>query len=332
MDIPKRQPVKMSFYEEATGTNEQIEEIKKAILEMSKEQHEALRRKDASGVLATMAEDWAYSNERGETYSREKWVAERVDGSLAFPYNQHIDVEWHVFGDNTVVETGRSNSTLVYKDKASHGPRRETAVFAKVDGKWVLASLHVGFIPSEQRDFTFPAGALPEGVTQPDPNSPPPPRRDLKMTGYQEVTGNDEQIQQIKKDILAARKQWMGALNSKDAATGLAGMGDAWAYSNERGETFSKEQWVNDWITSNFHTPFAEHVDVEWHVFGENTVVETGRSNSTLFYKGKISHGPRRETAVFAKVNGRWVVASLHVGFIPAEQRDFTFPPGAIPK
>lgn len=75
-----------------------------------------------------------------------------------------------------------------------------------------------------------------------------------------------------------------------------------------------------------------QHVDVEWHVFGDNTVVETGRSNSTLVYKGNVSHGPRRETAVYAKVNGRRVQASLHVGFIPPKQNDFTFPPGAVRK
>jgi ketosteroid isomerase-like protein len=332
LDLPKRQPVKMSFYQEATGTNAHIDEIKKAVLEMGKEQHEALRRKDAAGVLATMAENWAYSNERGQTYSREQWVAERIGGSLAFPYNQHVDVEWHVFGDNTVVETGRSNSTLVLKGKASHGPRRETAVYAKVSGKWVLASLHVGFIPAEQRDFTFPAGALPEGVTTADPSTPPPPKRDLKMAGYQETTGLDEKVEEIKAEILKVIKARSEAVKNKDAAAFLATLAEDWGYSNERGQTFPREQWADDFMTRNFHTPFAEHVDVEWHVFGDNTVVETGRSNSILVYKGKVSHGPRRETAVYAKVNGKWVLASLHVGFIPPEQKDFTFPPGAVPK
>jgi Domain of unknown function (DUF4440) len=332
IDIPKRQPVKMSFYQEATGTNTDIEDIKNAVLELGKRQRAALKRKDTAAYFDGMAEDWAYSNERGETYSKEKWVAERVDGSLAFPYNQHVDIEWHVFGENTVVETGRSNSTLIYKGKASHGPRRETAVFARVNGKWVMASLHVGFIPAEQRDFTFPAGALPEGVTTAGPNTPPPKRWDLKMAGYPEATGVDAEIEEIKKEVLAANKLRSEALRRKDEAAALSLMGQPWAYSNERGETFGKEQWVHDWITANFHTPFAEHVDVEWHVFGDNTVVETGRSNSTLVYKGKVSHGPRRETAVYAKVGGRWVQASLHVGFIPPEQKDFTFPAGALPE
>jgi hypothetical protein len=110
------------------------------------------------------------------------------------------------------------------------------------------------------------------------------------------------------------------------------GDGEVWAYSNERGETFGKVQWVNDEMTTNFHMPFAEHLDLEWHIFGGNTVVETGRSNSTLYYKGKVSHGPRREADVYAKVDGKWVQASLHVGFIPPGQKDFTFPVGALSK
>ena len=165
-DIPRREPVKMSFYREATGIDPDILEIKANVIKFYDDYESAMHKKNAAGILSGMADVWAYSNERGETYSKEQWVAERVDShkekNLIFPVFQHVDIEWHVFGDNMVVETGRSNSTLFYKGKVSHGPRRETAVYVKVDGKWVQASLHVGFIPSEQRDFTFPDGALPK--------------------------------------------------------------------------------------------------------------------------------------------------------------------------
>ncbi|MGH9355613.1 MAG: nuclear transport factor 2 family protein [Terriglobia bacterium] len=147
--------------EEVTGTNAQIEEIKAEVLKSSEARSAAIRRKDKAAVLASLADGWAYTNERGETYSKEQWVDDVIDGNLHFVYAQHVDVEWHVFGDSTVVETGRSNSILVYKGKISHGPRRETAVYAKIHGKWLQVSLHVGFIPAEQRDFTFPASALP---------------------------------------------------------------------------------------------------------------------------------------------------------------------------
>ncbi|HEV7966127.1 MAG TPA: nuclear transport factor 2 family protein [Candidatus Acidoferrales bacterium] len=147
--------------EEATGTNEQIEQIKEEVMKAAEMQADAFKRKDRAGVLASLADDWAYTNERGEVYGKEEWVTDMMGPNLRFPYAHHIDIMWHVFGDSTVVETGRSESILIYKDKISHGPRRETAVFAKVNGHWVQASLHVGFPPAEQRDFTFPLTAIP---------------------------------------------------------------------------------------------------------------------------------------------------------------------------
>jgi hypothetical protein len=339
-EVPQRNPVKMSFYREATGTNLHISEINRDVTEFADGYESAMKKKDSTAILKEMAENWAYSNERGESYPREQWVAERVDPNkgknLIFPFFQHVDIAWHVFGDNTIVETGRSNSTLYYKGRVSHGPRRETAVYTKINGKWVQASLHVGFIPDEQRDFTFPAGALPHGVTQPDPRSDGPKHQDLQMAQYHETTGIDEGVLDIKANLLKFVDEYGAAMTKKDSITILGDMGEFWAYSNERGETYSKEQWVAERVDSNRDKnlifPFAEHVDVMWHVFGDSTVVETGRSNSTLYYKGKVSHGPRRETAVYAKVNGKWVQASIHVGFIPAEQKDFTFPDGALPK
>jgi hypothetical protein len=339
-DVPRREPVKMSFYREATGINSHVSGIKADVAKFDDDYESAMRRKNSAEILGDMAEDWAYSNERGESYPREQWVAERVDSNkeknLIFPFFQHVDIEYHIFGDNTVVETGRSNSTLYYKGKVSQGPRRETAVYAKIDGKWVQASLHVGFIPEEQRDFNFPPGALPTGVTTPDPKSELPKHQDLKMAQYHEATGVDASVLGIKGDLLNFANQYDAEMRKKDSANILGDMGDVWAYSNERGETYSKEQWVAERVDTsrkkNLTFPFAEHVDIMWHVFGNNTVVETGRSNSTLYYKGKVSHGPRRETAVYAKVNGKWVQASLHVGFIPSEQDDFTFPEGALPK
>ena len=339
-DVPRREPVKMSFYREATGINANISGIKVDVAKFAEEYESALKKKDSAESLGDMADNWAYSNERGESYPREQWVAERVDPNkgknLIFPFFQHVDIRWHVFGDNTVVETGRSNSTLYYKGKVSHGPRRETAVYSKINGKWEQVSLHVGFIPDEQRDFTFPAGALPDSVTTPDPKSEPPKHQDLKMAQYQEATGIDTGITGIKTDLLKFVDEYDTAMKKKDSAEILAHMGEFWAYSNERGETYPREQWVAERVDShpdkNLMFPFAEHVDVMWHVFGDNTVVETGRSNSTLYYKGKVSHGPRRETAVYAKVNGKWVQVSIHVGFIPEEQKDFTFPDGALPE
>jgi len=321
---------------EATGINRHIEGIKAQVLEYGRTFNLALKKRDGAAALGLMAGDWAYSNERGESLSKQKWVAARVSPNkgknLIFPFMQHVDVEWHVFGDNVVVETGRSNSTLYYKGKVSHGPRRETAVYTRINGRWVQASLHVGFIPQEQRDFTFPASALPTGVSTPSPSSPPPKRRFLQMAGYQETTGIDPRIEEIRTTLLNLTGDRSQAIQKKDASALLGIMASNWTYSNERGETFGKARWVDNLMTGKYQTTLAKHSHVEWHVFGDNVVVETAHSDSTLHYKGKVSRGPRRETVVYTRIDGKWVQASLQVGLVPGEQVDSAFPTGALPK
>src|ERR1700682_6330140 len=76
----------------------------------------------------------------------------------------------------------------------------------------------------------------------------------VKMSGYAEVTGIDAHIEEIKNDVLNFNARRRDASKKKDAAAwvSLLGDGDNWGYSNERGETFGKVQWVNDELTANF--------------------------------------------------------------------------------
>ena len=158
-NVPRREPVKMFFYREATGINAHIAGIGNDVTKFAEDYESAFKKKDSAEILGDMAENWAYSNERGESYPREQWVAERVDPNkgknLIFPFFQHVDIEWHIFGDNTLVETGRSNSTLYYKGKVSHGPRRETAVYTKIDGKWVQAHFMWASFPRSSETSPF---------------------------------------------------------------------------------------------------------------------------------------------------------------------------------
>lgn len=306
---------------EATGINNRIETVKAQVLEYGKKFGLALKKKNAAAALNLMASNWAYSNERGETISGQQWVAARVSPSkaknLVFPFMQHVDVKWHVFGNNVVVETGRSNSILSYKGKLSHGPRRETAVYTKIGGHWVQASLHVGFIPQEQRDFTFPAGALPTGITTPNPNSPPPKRRFLQMAGYQDATGINSGIAEVKTQLLRVVAKQHQAVKGKDSMALLATMASNWAYSSESGHTLSKTHWGKAALGKSSSAVFPGGVDVEWHVFGNNIVVVTARGNSKAHGEGGVSTRPWNKMAVYTKIDGKWVQASLDLGALP---------------
>src|SRR5579863_7574120 len=79
LQIPKREPVKMAGYQDTYGIDPQIEEIKKEVLKAGEAQSFSMKGKDPVSLSKGMADNWAYSNERGETYSKEQWVAERFD-------------------------------------------------------------------------------------------------------------------------------------------------------------------------------------------------------------------------------------------------------------
>src|ERR1700691_948371 len=62
-DVPRREPVKMSFYREATGINANISGIKVDVAKFAEEYESALKKKDSAESLGDMADNWAYSNE-----------------------------------------------------------------------------------------------------------------------------------------------------------------------------------------------------------------------------------------------------------------------------
>src|SRR4029079_11276643 len=72
--------------EEATGTNDEIEQIKEEVMKAADAMSDSFKRKDKAGVLASLADDWAYTNERGESYGKEEWVADMMGTNLRFPY------------------------------------------------------------------------------------------------------------------------------------------------------------------------------------------------------------------------------------------------------
>jgi ketosteroid isomerase-like protein len=55
---------------------------------------------------------------------------------------KHDDVRLHVYSD-TVVATGHSSSSVIYKGQAVSRPRRFTNVYVQQNGQWRLAVHHV---------------------------------------------------------------------------------------------------------------------------------------------------------------------------------------------
>jgi len=130
-----------------------------------------------------------------------------------------------------------------------------------------------------------------------------------------EVTGTAPK--ETKKEILKLEEEHSLAVWNHDTATLNRLLADNWAYTNERGEVLSKEQWINNIKNRKFVMDATIHDDIRMDQFGD-TVVMMGRSTSTLHYNDKVSHGPRRFEVVFVKMNGTWKLVGHFVALVPA--------------
>jgi hypothetical protein len=114
-----------------------IDQIKRDILKLREAEAQAIKNKDARGLCNLMADGWAGTTEMGLTVHKAQYCDEVTDGDLTFPSVHRDEVTFYVFGNDTVEEWWRDTSTMVYKGKTSHGPRKCSVVYSRVDGRWL---------------------------------------------------------------------------------------------------------------------------------------------------------------------------------------------------
>jgi hypothetical protein len=114
-----------------------VNEIKREILKLREEEAQAIRNKDARGLCKLMADGWAGTTEMGLTVHKAQYCDEVTDGDLTFTSIHRDEVTFYIFGNDTVEEWWRDTSTMVYKGKTSHGPRKCSVVYSRVDGRWL---------------------------------------------------------------------------------------------------------------------------------------------------------------------------------------------------
>jgi ketosteroid isomerase-like protein len=136
----------------------------------------------------------------------------------------------------------------------------------------------------------------------------------IKPIILSEVTGNAPE--ETKKEIVKLEEEHSKAVYDQDTAALERMLADGWAYTNERGEVLSKQQWIANIKSRKFGMDTTIHDQIRIDQFGD-TVVVMGRSTSTLHYRGKTSTGPRRFELVFAKVGGEWKVVGHFVSLVP---------------
>jgi ketosteroid isomerase-like protein len=126
----------------APGGRAADSEIEKEILALEEAQNQAFVKGDADALDRIYADELAWTNQNGELLTKAQILADIRSGKQKYNSVRHDDVRLHVYG-NTVVATGHSTSSVIYKGQAVSRPRRFTNVYVNQNGQWRLVVHHV---------------------------------------------------------------------------------------------------------------------------------------------------------------------------------------------
>ena len=132
----------------AQDSREPIEQIKKEVLAVNESVGLAIRTGDTDALGKILSDTFDYTNQTGELLGKAQMLANIRSGRLTTVAQSYSDYRLRIYGD-TVVLTGISKTSLVYKGKPSDGPRRFTRVYIKQDGQWHLVAQQVTLVAKD---------------------------------------------------------------------------------------------------------------------------------------------------------------------------------------
>jgi ketosteroid isomerase-like protein len=136
-------PLSIVRAQAVTGTGQQkAETAKKEVLKLEDAMNQAILQKDAAALNRIYADDLIYMNGSGEILTKNQAVEDYRSGHNTLLHLDHDDIQVRYYGD-TIVLTGRSNSTVRYNDGGTTIPRRFTNVFVLLNGRWQIVSHQV---------------------------------------------------------------------------------------------------------------------------------------------------------------------------------------------
>ena len=125
------------------------EQIKQEVLKVSGEIDDAVGTNNATGLDAHVSDQLEYTLQSGEVLSKADWQARLGSKKIKTLVLKHEVSHVHVYNGDTVVLTGISHSTVVFKGKLSNTPRKFTRTFVKQNGTWMLVAQHVTLVSGE---------------------------------------------------------------------------------------------------------------------------------------------------------------------------------------
>jgi hypothetical protein len=133
----------------AEDTPASVEQAKKEVLMVSGQIDKAVGANDAEGLGANVSDQLEYTLQSGEVLSKADWQARLRSKKIKTIVLEHEVSHVHVYNGDTVVLTGVSHSTVMFKGKLSNTPRKFTRTFVKQGGTWMLVAQHVTLVSAE---------------------------------------------------------------------------------------------------------------------------------------------------------------------------------------
>ena len=131
------------------GTGESTaeqEKNKEEVRKIDDEQFQAILRGDADALERIYADDISFTYASGQIVSKAQAVDDLRSGRNKLFKLDHDDIRVHAFGKNTVVVTGRTQSTLACCEvgaRPTQVHRRFTDVYERLNGRWQLIAHQV---------------------------------------------------------------------------------------------------------------------------------------------------------------------------------------------
>jgi hypothetical protein len=114
------------------------ETIKNEIIRLQDEEDRALLRGDVDTLNRLWADQLLYPNDNGDILTKAQRLAEARSKTHNFSVFRHDDIRVQIYNGNTAVITGYSTTLKKYQGQVSRGPRRFSAVWIRLDGRWQM--------------------------------------------------------------------------------------------------------------------------------------------------------------------------------------------------
>lgn len=131
--------------QKAAGAADQ-EKMKEEVRKVDDEMFNAVLKGDAAALDRIYADDISFTYSSGQIVPKSQAVDDVRSGRNKLFKLDHDDIRVHAFGKNTVVVTGRTQSTLACCEagaKPTQVHRRFTDVYERLDGRWQLIAHQV---------------------------------------------------------------------------------------------------------------------------------------------------------------------------------------------